>query len=347
MSLQPEVNKQWLFCKRPEKEVTSDCYKLVETPMPTIHNDGEILVKAEYISVDPYLRIQHASTCNWAKPHPLNTVQASGVVGRVIESLDTKFGIMKGDYVLTQTGWQLYAVARADAVHKIDPELAPISAYLGVLGLTGMSAYFGLLKVGDPNPGETIVVSAAAGAVGSIAVQLAKHKVWGSRVIGIAGGDEKCAYVEKELGADKALDYKKFKDYKEVSAALKEACPKGIDVYFDNVGGMITDGVFENINTQARIVICGQISQYNTGLETPEMGPRFLHRLIYTRATIQGFLVLDWETKRKEFLDVMGPLVRDHKITYRETIVEGFEKLPEALNGLFRGENIGKMLVKV
>jgi len=211
--------------------------------------------------------------------------------------------------------------------------------------MPGRTAYFGFLDPGKPKQGETVVVSGAAGAVGSLVLQIAKLR--GCYVVAFAGSKEKVEWLEKELGADKALNYKDYKNAEEVKAALEHVCPKGIDIYFDNTGGIVTDAVFELINLRARVIICGQISQYSGGLDTPELGPRFLHRLIFTRATIQGILARDYVDRIPEMMAEMVPWVQQNKLKYKETIVEGFDKLPQALNALFHGGNSGKMLVKV
>jgi len=216
---------------------------------------------------------------------------------------------------------------------------------LGVLGMPGRTAYFGLLVPGKPQPGETVVVSAAAGAVGSLVVQIAKLK--GARVVAITGSDEKVRYVEEELGADVGINYHDYPTMTKMQAALVAACPEGIDIYFDNVGGSITDAVFQHINVRARIIICGQISQYSTGLDQPELGPRFLHKVLYTRATIQGILSRDYADRMDEMMADMVPWVQSGKIKFKETIISGFDNLPSALNMLFHGKNKGKLLVKV
>jgi hypothetical protein len=236
-------------------------------------------------------------------------------------------------------GWQEYVISNGRGIRKLDASQAPVSTALGVLGMTGMTAYFGLLDVCNPKPGETVVVSGAAGAVGSIVGQIAKIK--GCKTVGIAGGDDKVEWILKDCGYDAAFNYKTTDNY----AKLKDLCPNGIDVYFDNVGGAITDAVFMQINTFARMSICGQISQYNNA--KPEMGPRLLGMLIVARAKAQGFLVTDYMPRFGEGLAEMSGWLREGKLKYREDIVEGFENLPKAFIGLFHGENTGKRIVKV
>jgi len=334
------ANKQWIYVSRPQEEVTEENYKLISSSMPE-PQEGEILIKALYISVDPYQRIQQSSLDTWEKPHPLNQVQGGGSIGKVIQSKDANIAV--GSLVQAYTGWQEYAVCSGKSVRILEQK-HPIEYSLGILGMPGRTAYFGLLEIGKPQIGETCVVSGAAGAVGSIVVQIAKIK--GCKVIGICGSEEKKQYVQS-LGADEVINYKNCTTHLEMRQALEKACPKGIDIYFDNTGGITTDAVFDLINVRARVIICGQISQYNGNLDKPEMGPRFLHKLIYTRATIQGILARDFAARHSEMLEVMGQWLQEHKIKYDVTILEGFENLPKALNGLFHGKNTGKMLVKL
>ncbi|KJE95171.1 NADP-dependent dehydrogenase [Capsaspora owczarzaki ATCC 30864] len=344
---QQRINRRWLYVQRPAHESTAEHYQLDETtPAPT-PADGELLIQAVWFSVDPYMRIQQSSFRTWEAPHPLNTVQGGGVVGVVVESRSPAFA--PGDYVSAYTGWQLYATVAASAVRKLNPKDAPIEYSLGVLGMPGRTAYFGLLDAGKPKAGETVVVSAASGAVGLLVAQIAK--IQKCRVVGIAGGQEKCNYL-KSLGLDEVIDYKALPrskddvDYDAILAALKQACPQGVDIYFDNVGGTTTDAVFNLINLRARVIICGQITQYNGKLDSVEMGPRFLHRLIYTRATIQGILARDYVDRMDEMLPVMIDWLNSGKLKYEQTVVDGFEQLPSALNALFHGKNVGKMLVR-
>jgi len=300
-------------------------------------------VRSLYISVDPYMRIQQAQSDTWEPPHPLNTVQEAGVIGEVVSSNFT--GLKPGDIVSAGYGWQKFGVCKGDEVKCIDPTLAPISTGLGILGMPGRTAYFGFFDVGKPHTGETVVVSGAAGAVGSIVVQLAKLK--GCKVVAIAGSEEKLAHLKNNLGADTCINYKNFPTLEKMKTALATACPQGIDIYFDNVGGFITDAVMHFINLRARIIICGQISQYNGKLDEPEMGPRFLHHILYKRATIQGILSRDYKDRMDEMVQVMSGWLKEGKLKIDETVVEGFEKLPSSLNSLFYGKNLGKLVVKV
>jgi NADPH-dependent curcumin reductase CurA len=334
---QPATNRQFVLESRPNGLPTEANFKMVDKPIPAL-NDGEFLARALYLSVDPYMRGRISGMKSYAAPVEIGQVMVGGGVAEVVESKNAQFSA--GDVVGIYMGWQEYIVSKGTGVRKIDPKVAPVSTAEGVLGMTGLTAYFGLLDVCNPKAGETVVVSGAAGAVGSIVGQVAKIK--GCRTVGIAGGDDKIAWILKDCGYDAAFNYKTTDNY---SAKLKELCPNGIDVYFDNVGGPITDAVFGQLKLGARISICGQISQYNaTKMET---GPRLLGALIVARARVQGFLVSDYAAKFGPALVEMGGWVHDGKIKYREDIVEGFENLPKAFIGLFGGENIGKRLVKV
>jgi NADPH-dependent curcumin reductase CurA len=275
---------------------------------------------------------------SYAPPVELGGVMVGGVVGQVVESRHSRFGA--GEIVEGYFGWQQYALSDGAGVRKVDPSLAPISTALGVLGMPGLTAYFGLLEIGKPQPGQTVVVSGAAGAVGSLVGQIAK--IQGCHVVGIAGTDEKARYVVEELGFDSAFNYKSARNYR---AKLKTLCPQGIDVYFDNVGGAITDAVIPLLNVGARLVICGQISQYN--LERPEMGPRWLWALIVKQARAEGFLVFQFADRFEEGIRQMAQWLKEGKLKYRESIIEGLENAPRTFIGMLKGENIGKQLVKV
>ena len=304
---------------------------------------GEVLVEAKYISVDPYMRINQSLKPTYnAEPHPLNAVQNAGVVGRVLVSKAAT--LVAGDWVEGMLGWQTHARCHHSTVRKLNPALAPVSTALGVLGMPGRTAGFGLTECGRPHAGEVVVVSGAAGAVGSLVAQFAKRQ--GCRVLGIAGGQAKCDWLTTSLSLDWALDYKAFADADALAAAIK-ALTGGVDVYFDNVGGWITDAVIPIINRRARIVICGTISQYSGALDTPELGPRFLHHMLYQRATIQGLLARDYAHRMDEMLRIIGPWVQRGELVFEETIVKGFDLLPLALQGLFTSDHRGKVLVEV
>jgi len=312
-------------------------FKLVETPAPEPAPD-EFLARVLHVSVDPYMRGRMNDAKSYAPPVQIGDVMGGGATGKVIASNNRQFQV--GDFVEGMFGWQEYAISNGKGVRKLDPKLAPISTALGVLGMPGLTAYFGLLDIGKPRAGETVVVSSAAGAVGSIAGQIAKIK--GCRVVGIAGSDEKVAWIRDELGFDAAFNYKTTKDY---VAKLHELCPKGVDVYFDNVGGAITDAVFRVMNTGARIVVSGQIAQYNA--EKPETGPRLLGNLVVKQARAEGFLVFQFASRFSEALKQIAEWLKTGKLKYREQFVNGIENTPRAFIGMLRGENTGKQLVRV
>lgn len=332
------LNKQIVLAARPAGFPKESDFQLVESPVPKAGPD-QFLVRSLYLSVDPYMRPRIAAGGrSYARSVEVGEVMVGGVVGEVVESNHAQFA--PGDIVEGVFGWQQYAVSDGGGVRKIDPSLAPISTALGVLGMPGLSAYFGLLEIGKPQPGETVVVSGAAGAVGSIAGQIAK--IQGCRVVGIAGTDEKVRWLTNDLGFDAAFNYKATPNYYRKLVSL---CPNGIDVYFDNVGGEITDAAVRLINVRARLVICGQISQYN--LEKPEMGPRWLWALIVKQARAEGFLVFQFADRSAEGLRQMAQWIREGKLKYRETVAEGIENAPRAFIGMLQGENIGKQLVRI
>lgn len=330
------MNKQWRLKTRPIGEPSAETWAYTESELPTI-SDGELLIKIEYISIDPAMRGWLNDAKSYIPPVQIDEVMRAGTVGKVIESKHEKFAV--GDYVVGHNGVQSYAVSDGTGLHKIDPSLAPLSYYLGVLGMPGMTGYFGLLKTGQPKAGETVVVSGAAGAVGGLVGQIAKIK--GCRVVGIAGGAEKCKLLVDELGFDAAIDYKN----ENVKKALKETCPKGVDVYFDNVGGDILNDVLTQINLRARIVICGAISQYNTTTEVK--GPSNYLSLLVNRARMEGIVVFD---NIKEYPTAMKDIagwIQSGELKVKDHIVEGIETFPDTLMMLFKGENFGKLLLKV
>jgi NADPH-dependent curcumin reductase CurA len=331
------INRQWTLVARPQGMPTESTFKLVETPLPAL-KDGQVLLRARYLSVDPYMRGRISGQKSYAKPVEPGEVMVGGGVAEVIESKAA--GWKPGDIAEAYMGWQEYTVADAANLRRIDASIAPISTALGVLGMPGFTAYFGLLDVCEPKAGNTVLVSGAAGAVGMTVGQIAK--ILGCRVVGIAGSDEKCNYIVNELGFDAAYNYKTVTNH---VAKIKELCPDGVDCYFDNVGGAITDAALMNLNVHARVCICGQISQYNN--QAPEMGPRLLGLLIVTRSKVQGMLVSDYAARFGEAAEKMGGWVKGGRIKYREDIVDGFENMPAAFIGLFTGENTGKRLVKI
>lgn len=333
------TNKQITLAARPVGFPKETDFKLIETPAPEL-KDGEFLVKSLYLSLDPYMRGRMNDAKSYAPAVQLGEVMVGGVVGKVIESKNPKF--QAGDIVEHSFGWQEYAVSDGKGVRKIDPKLAPITTALGILGMPGMTAYFGFLDICQPKAGETVVVSGAAGAVGSLVGQIAKIK--GCRAVGIAGADDKIDYIVNELGFDAGFNYKTTSDY---AGKIRELCPNGVDCYFDNVGGAITDGVFINLNTGARISICGQISQYN--LEKPEMGPRILLPLLLVRQSkAEGFIVSRYASRFEEGMRQMAEWLKAGKLKYEETIEEGgLENAPRAFLAMLKGSNTGKQLVKI
>ena len=331
------MNRQFLLAARPVGLPKDSDFNLVETPVP-MPGENQFLVRAHYLSVDPYMRGRMNDVKSYAKPVQIGEVMTGGVVGEIVASNHPGYKI--GDFAVGQFGWQEYAISDGGGVRKVNPNLAPISTSLGVLGMPGLTAYFGLLDICDPKPGETVLVSGAAGAVGTLVGQIAKIK--GCHTVGIAGTDDKVGYLVDELGFDAAFNYKTVTDY---FAKLRELCPNGIDSYFDNVGGTISDAAIRLLNVHARVSICGQISQYN--LEKPEMGPRLLGLLIVTRSKVQGFLVSDYWSRFDEGLREMAGWISEGKLKYQENIVEGFENMPKAFIGMLQGDNTGKQLVRV
>ena len=302
---------------------------------------GQLLLRTLWLSLDPYMRGRMSDGPSYAAPVPIGGVMEGGTVSEVIASNNP--GFAKGDIVLSRAGWQTHALSDGKGLGKIDPKLGSISTAVGVLGMPGMTAYTGLLDIGKPQPGETVVVAAASGAVGSAVGHIAKIK--GARAIGIAGGKDKCDYVRNELGFDDCLDHRD----PDLAAKLKDACPKGIDVYFENVGGAVFEAVFPLLNNFARVPVCGQIATYNaTEMPAGELRTSALTRAILTkRLTLRGFIVSDFAARHGDFLRDMSEWLREGRIKYREDVVDGLEMAPRALIGLLRGENFGKMLVRV
>ena len=331
-----ETNGTWLLAQRPDGRPDEDCFEFVEREVPA-PGRGEVLVRTLYMSVDPYMRGRMRDAESYAEPWDVGDPMRAGVVGEVVESNHPDWS--EGDVVNGDLLWADYAVAGGHQLTRVDPDVAPVSTALGVLGMPGRTAYFGLLDVGEPKPGDTVVVSGAAGAVGSVVGQIANHA--GCRVVGVAGAQEKIDWLTGELGFDAAVNYNE----EDVHGALREACPDGVDVYFDNVGGPVTDAVFRELNVRARVVVCGQISQYNA-TETPT-GPRKLGTLIRTRARVEGVLVSDYADRFEEATERLGRWVGDGTIEYRETVTDGLENAPDAFLGLFDGVNVGKQVVRV
>jgi hypothetical protein len=333
----PKTHRRVVLARRPPGEPTESDFRLEEVPVPQ-PGPREVLVRVIYLSLDPYMRGRMRDAASYAAPVGIGEVMTGGTVGEVVASNHTGFAV--GDIVEDRLGWQEYAIGGGPGLRKIDPAIAPISTANGVLGMPGLTAYFGLLEVGRPKPGETVVVSAASGAVGQVVGQIAR--IMGCRAVGIAGGPAKCAFVTDTLGLDACVDYKASND---LDAALRAACPDGIDVYFDNVGGAISDAVLRNLNFFARVSLCGSISQYNA--TASEMGPRLLGTFVGKRVTARGFIVSDFAQHFGPALRQMAAWIRAGRLKFREDVVEGIDKAPRAFIGLLRGENFGKMLVKL
>jgi NADPH-dependent curcumin reductase len=329
------INHQFRLAARPVGMPKRTDWNYVDEPVSE-PGDGELLVKVLYISLDPAMRGWMNEGRSYIPPVAIGEVMRAGAAGRVIASRHPDFAI--GDHVTGAFGVQEYARSNGKGVIKVDTKLAPLPVYLGALGMPGMTAYFGLLDTGKPKPGETVVVSAAAGAVGTVVGQIAKIK--DCRVIGIAGGTDKCSYITEELGFDAAIDYKS----EDVKKALREHCPKGIDIYFDNVGGDILDAALAHLARRARIVICGAISQYNN--TTPITGPSNYLSLLINRASMTGMIVFDYESQYPEAMREMAGWLSEGRLKTREQIVTGIETFPEALLKLFKGENTGKLVLK-
>ncbi|HVQ05634.1 MAG TPA: NADP-dependent oxidoreductase [Burkholderiaceae bacterium] len=335
------INKRLVLASRPSGEPSAQNFRLEDAPLPALQ-DGEVLVRHHYLSLDPYMRGRMSEGKSYAQPQPLNAVMIGGTVGEVAESRHA--GYKPGDKVVGMGGWQQYAVVNASqpgVLRKIDTSRVPISAYLGAVGMPGVTAWVGLNQIIEPRSGETVVVSAASGAVGSAVGQLAKAK--GCRTVGIAGGRDKCDHVVRELGFDACIDYKALDGVSAISAALKQACPNGIDGYFENVGGAILDAVMLNANAFSRIAMCGMISGYN-GEPIPMAAPQLI---LINRMKVQGFIVSEHMPLWPQALGELGALVAEGKLKYRESVAQGLESAPEAFIGLLKGRNFGKQLVKL
>ena len=330
------VNRKITLAERPLGHPTQSDFRLVESSIP-VPGEGEVLIQAIWLSLDPYQRGRMRGGPSYAAPLELGEVITGGVVGRVIESRTPAFNI--GDVVEGPLGWQEYDLSDGRNLRKVDITMGPLSTALGVLGMPGMTAYFGFLDVGQPRPGDTVVISAASGAVGQVVGQIAK--IMGCRAVGIAGSQEKVDYIVDDLGFDAGINYRT----QNVDTALAAECPLGVDVYFDNVGGTVTDAVLEHINTGARVVICGQISQYN--LAEPEPGPRNLGLLTIHQARMEGFLVFQFAHRYEEGRQRIAGWMKAGKVKYKEDVVEGVENAPTAFIGLMKGQNFGKLLIKV
>jgi NADPH-dependent curcumin reductase CurA len=328
-------NKRVVLASRPTGWVSEDNFRIESAPVPA-PKAGELLVKNLWLSLDPYMRGRMNDTKSYAAKQELGEVMIGGTVGEVIESSNPKFAV--GDKVVGMLGWQQYAVSSGAGLNKIDASRAPPSAFLGVLGMPGVTAWVGLLEICQPKPGETVVVSAASGAVGSVVGQIARLK--GCRAVGIAGGPQKCSYVVNELGFDACVDYKAGR----LDEDLKSAAPGGVDCYFENVGGEILDAVLRRMNPFSRVAVCGLISQYNA---VQPYGVKSFHSILTNRIKVQGFIVSDrMELWARALPELIG-WVASGKLKYRETVAHGLENAPRAFIGLLKGENFGKQLVKL
>ncbi len=335
------VNQQVLLDNRPTGEAVASNFKLVSSNTAPLE-EGQVLVRHHYMSLDPYMRGRMNDAKSYAQPQPLGQVMQGGTVGEVVESRNAKYAV--GDKVVGFGGWQEYSVVNGDmvgALRKVDITHVPLSHYLGAVGMPGVTAWYGLVKIIQPKAGQTMVISAATGAVGSAFGALAKAR--GCRAVGIAGGPDKCKYAVDELGFDACIDYKQYKDAASLGKALKEACPNGIDGYFENVGGMVLDAVLPRMNAFGRIALCGMIAGYD-GQPLPLANPALI---LISRLTFEGFIVSEHMEVWPEALTELGTLVGTGKLRPRESIAQGLAAAPEAFLGLLKGKNFGKQLVKL
>jgi NADPH-dependent curcumin reductase len=331
----PETNRQVLLKRRPNGMPVAEDFSVVDGPVPE-PEEGQVLLRGVYLSLDPYMRGRISGQRSYAKPTEIGEVIEGRVVGRVLRSRHPDF--REGDYASGGYGWQTHSAVDGGGLTKLDPRAAPLSTALGILGMPGLTAYVGLKTIGQPKAGETVVISAASGAVGAVAGQLAQRQ--GCRVVGIAGGADKCAYVTGELGFDACVDHRGG----DLGGALDAAAPNGVDVYFENVGGAVQAAVFPRLNDHARMIMCGMISEYND--VEPRPGPSLV-AAVRKRLRIQGFIVSDHAALRPEYLAMAAPLVRSGQLKYREDIVDGIDNAPAAFIGLLQGRNFGKLIVKL
>lgn len=335
------LNERIVLARRPTGAPVAEDFRLEQVPIPA-PKQGEVLLKIQYLSLDPYMRGRMSAAKSYAKPVEIGEVMEGGTVGEVITSHHPDFNV--GDVVLSYSGWQSFALSNGADLRKLDPTLAPVSTALGVLGMPGFTAYAGLLTIGQPKPGETVVVAAASGAVGSAVGQIARIK--GARAIGIAGGAEKCAFVRDVLGFDAVVDHKAA----DFPAQLAAACPKGIDVYFENVGGAVWEAVMPLLNDFARVPVCGLIAHYNNGtaLATgPDRLPGLMSDVLRKSLLIRGFIQREFADQRPEFYRQAATWLADGRLRHREDIVEGLHNAPKALIGLLEGKNFGKLIIRV
>ncbi len=335
------VNRQILLDSRPQGEATAANFRMVEAELPALA-DGQVLVRNQFLSVDPYMRGRMNAGESYVPPLSLGEVMGGGTAGEVVASKHADF--TQGDAVLGFSGWQEYAIVDArqpGSLQKVDTSSVPLSAYLGAMGMPGVTAWYGLMRIIEPKAGETIVVSAAAGAVGCVVGQLAKAA--GCHTVGLAGGPSKCTFVREELGLDACIDYRSYPDVASLGSALAEACPKGIDGNFENVGGVILEAVLSRMNRFGRVAVCGMIAGYN-GMPTPLNVPLWI---LQSRLTVRGFIVGDHMDAWPQAMKEIGALVAQGRLKSHETVSSGLETAPDAFLGLFRGKNIGKQLVSL
>ena len=328
---------QIVLAKRPVGDVTSDCFRRESTKLPALA-DGQILIRSRFLSLDPYMRPRMTETRSYVPPFELDKPLTGGSVGEVVESRNERYA--KGDTVMGLLNWASHTVHDGKGLRKIDPSLAPLSAHLGVLGMPSFTAWYGIRQICKPKPGETVFVSAATGAVGQVAGQLAK--VSGAKAVGCAGDDDKCQWAVRDAGYDACFNHKTERDY---GAVLDRLCPQGIDADFENVGGAIFHAVFARLNNFGRVAFCGAISEYQD--QKPMAGPEKMFAIVQKRLTLQGFIVSDHAALMGEFMSEVGGLVKAGKLKSRETIIDGLERAPQAFMGLLKGENFGKLVVKV
>lgn len=335
-----EKNRQIVLAARPEGVPKESDFRLVETPVPE-PGDGELVIRTIYLSLDPYMRGRMNAAKSYAASVEIGEVMTGGAVGQVVASKNVKFA--EGDIVFGYSGWQDYALTNGKGIRKLDSAQAPISTSLGILGMPGMTAYTGLANIGLPKTGETLVVAAASGAVGSAVGQIAKIR--GCRVVGVAGSTEKCSFVTDELGFDACISHR----HPDLAERLAEACPDGVDIYWENVGGRVFEAVLPLFNVSARVPVCGLIAQYNaTSLpEGPNKVPALMRSVLSNRLRVQGFIVWDFADQEQEFQETMSGWIRQGRVKYREDFVDGLENAPKALIGLLDGKNFGKLVVRV
>ncbi|EYF04626.1 NADP-dependent oxidoreductase [Chondromyces apiculatus] len=333
-------SRRIVLAARPKGEPTDGCFRTEEVSLPE-PREGQVLLQILYLSLDPYMRGRMNAGKSYAKPVELGEVMVGGTVAKVLASRHPDHAV--GDTVLSYSGWQTHAIADGAHLRKLDPAAAPVTTALGVLGMPGFTAYAGLLTIGRPKAGETVVVAAASGPVGSAVGQIAKIK--GARAVGIAGGDDKCAFVRNELGFDAVVDHRA----PDFPRQLAEACPEGVDVYFENVSGPVWDAVFPLFNTYARVPVCGLVASYNDAgpFEGPDRLPPVMRDILSKSLTLRGFIQSEFADQQPEFYREMGAWVRDGRVRHREDLVEGLDQAPEALRGLLKGRNFGKLVVRV